>query len=300
MSKRLQIGIVGAGGVGGYIAAKLMLGGLCDVTLFARGKHAEAIEENGLTVDDAGKLFTVTPTLTPPEQGTAFDVVLLATKAYDFVSACEEVKPFIDDETIVIPLANGVDHKRELSHYLDHGILCDGCLYITSHIQSPGEIVKKSPLFYMLFGSESQSSKLQALLQLLTQSGLKSKLSETVAYDCWKKYLFIASFATMTAYYKVPMDEIAASHKEELVKVLAEIESVALSLGIPITEEDKAKVIMQGENVPKGSKTSMQLDFEAGKKTELETLSGYIVKRACEKNIAVPLMQQMYEALSQR
>ncbi|MCH9814258.1 MAG: 2-dehydropantoate 2-reductase [Epsilonproteobacteria bacterium] len=300
IENRLSIAVVGAGGVGGYIASKLIDADLADVTLYARGTHLEAIQKEGLQVIDVDKAFVVHPQTLPPEQLSHFDVIFIATKSYDFASACEQISDHVGEDSLIIPLANGVDHKRELGQYLQQGILCDGCVYVISHLKEAGVIFKKSPLFYLLFGSDQQSEKMQVLADLLNKSGLKSKLSQQIVYDCWKKYLFISSFATMTSYFDASMDSVMQKYPKIVTEVLAEIKSVANALEIPIDEEDIAKVIKQAENVPEGSKTSMQLDFEQGKKTELESLTGYIVNEGKSLGVKTSWMQKMYEQLDKK
>ena len=295
--EQLKIGIVGAGGVGGYIAAKLTQHDV-PVKLFARGRHLEAIRENGLKVIEPDGEFTVFADTTAPKEGEVFDAVFLAVKSYDFESACAQVAPFVSSTTLVIPLANGVGHKAVIQKYLPKAQVCEGCVYIVSHLKSPGVIVKKTPLFYMVFGGCEDEARMDALAKLLNESGLKTKRSDDACYDCWKKYLFIATFGTLTSYYKMGMKEVFMAHRDEVDQLLKEIKSVANCLDVPVSDEDVAKVIKQAEGLPADSKTSMQLDFEAGKKTELESLSGYIVREGEKCGVEVPLMRRCYEALS--
>ncbi len=297
--KWLRVAVVGAGGVGGYLAAKLEQACKADVTLFARGEHLEAIEKEGLQVEDAGERFTVHP-CTKPEAGTRFDAVFFAIKAYDLAGVCQMVEPFTDSRTLLVPLLNGVDHSRTLMQYLHEGIFCDGCVHVISHLQRPGFVVRKNRLFYLIFGCETGGEKAEALAEVLNESGLRTKLSPDARYDCWKKYLFIATFATLTTYYDLPMAEVYASHREAVEGLLEEIRAVANALGVPIGDADIAKVHRQAEQLPPGAKTSMQRDFEAGRKSELETLSSYIVEAAEANGVAVPLMKKYYLALRRR
>ena len=300
MQQKMRIAVVGAGGVGGYLAGKLVQKGLADVHLVARGAHLEAIEKSGLKINDAEETFTVHPDTSLPKEGTPLDAVFLAVKSYDFEAACAQIKPWIGDETLVIPLANGVDHKATIEKLLGRGVVCDGCVYIISHIEAPGVIRKKSPLFYMVFGDTTITPKMEAVAEILNESGLKTKLTADARTECWKKYLFIATFATLTAYYGESMDAVFAQHRDAVDDVLAEIRAVANALGVPLGDKETEKVIKQAQNLPKGAKTSMQLDFEAGKKTELESLTGYVVHEAQKLGLKVPLMQKMYTTLRAR
>jgi 2-dehydropantoate 2-reductase len=298
---KMKIAIVGVGGVGGYIGAILSKNNH-DITLIARGNHFDTIEQQGLKVNDNGEEFITKPQLIHSNNKEelskqTFDVVFLTTKSYDFQSACESIKNSITSSTIIIPLSNGVEHKTELANYLDKGILSEGCIYIVSHIKEAGFIVKKAPKFYLVFGSDKQDEKFEQLAKILNEANLKSKYSNNIKYDCWRKYLFISSFASLTSYFKEPMGYIVNEQREFLEEVVNEVKNVANALKIPISDEDVEKTITQATNIPYNSKTSMQLDFQANHKTELESLCGYVVKKGKELDIATPKMQMIYTKL---
>ena len=101
----------------------------------------------------------------------------------------------------------------------------------------------------------------------------------------------------MTSYYKAPLGVIARDHYDELAEVLAEIKAVANAKGITLEEKNVDNVLARVKSVPFGSKTSMQLDFEAGKQTELEALTGYVVKAGEKLGIETPALGKMYAAL---
>ncbi len=296
----MKIAVVGIGGVGGYIGAKLIKSNLAEVKLFAREKQQEVIKKEGLKIIDSDEEFVVKPDFLPLNEKEIFDVLFIAVKSYSLKEVCFEIEKYTDENSIIIPLANGVGHKETIEKYLKNRSVCYGCVYVISHKKSMSVIVKKSPLFYLIFGSKKITKKMRELADILNKSSLKCKLSENAEYECWKKYLFIAPFATMTSYFDEPMDLVFKKYPEVLNSLLFEIKSVANALNIPITEQDIQKVIKQAENLPLNSKTSMQLDFEKNAQTELESLCGYIVKKAKKHNLEVKELQKMYEALKKR
>ncbi len=302
----LKIGIIGLGGVGGYIGARLIQKNLCDVTLFARGEHFRAVKESGLKIKDMKDEFVVKPPkLIDSENDNSseiFDIIFVTTKSYSFKKISTTLNRHCDENTLIIPLSNGVNHKIELKSYIDKGVVLDGCIYILSNIKEPGFIEKKALTFYLIFGDVQNrfQEKLEALNEVLNQSGLKSKLSQNIEYDCWTKYLLISSFATMTSYFDKPMGYMVEHKMDLLREVLKEIKSVANALHVNIGEKEIQKTIKQVQNIPYDSKTSMQIDFEDNNKTELESLSGYIVKEAQKLGIEVKNMKMMYNELSIR
>ena len=302
----LKIGIVGLGGVGGYIGAKLIQNALGDITLFARGEHFRAIKERGLKIKDVDKEFVINPKKLVDTQddnsSDIFDIIFLSTKSYSFKNVSETLNKHSGNDTLIIPLSNGVNHKIELQPYLQQGIVLDGCVYILSNIKEFGTIEKKALTFYLIFGDSQNrfQGKLQTLENILNKSELKSKLSQQIERDCWSKYLLISSFATLTSYFDEPMGFIVEKKLDLLKEVLEEIVSIANALHVDIGKKEMDKTIKQVQNIPYDSQTSMQLDFNNSRKTELESLTGYIVKEAKKLGIDVKNMEMMYKELSNR
>ncbi len=300
----IKIGIIGIGGVGGYIGAKLAQKRLAQVTFFARGEHFRAIKKDGLRIIDADEEFTIkSKNLIDTDNDNSdeiFDIVFVCVKSYSFEKIAPIVSLHVNKNSLIIPLSNGVNHKVELNKLISKGTVLDGCVYVLSNIKEYGVIEKKASVFYLVFGDYKNrfQPKLQQLADILNQSDLKSKLSRHIEFDCWVKYLLISSFATMTSYYDKPLGYIAKEKMSELKETLDEIKSVANAMGVDITEKEIAKTIKQIQNVPYDSKTSMQIDFENSHKTELESLTGYIVKNAKSLGLEVKNMKKMYEKLS--
>ncbi len=295
----LKIAIVGAGGVGGYIAAKLVKN-MYDVTLFARGEHYKAIKQNGLKVlEYKEEDFTVYPNVVEDAGDVIYDIVLIAVKSYDFKSACKKIEKNVDENTLVIPLANGVEHKRVLEKYLPLCRICEGAIYIISNIEKPGVINRKSFTFYLLFGGEKEYPNLKVLESILNESSLRSKYTPNIKYECWKKYLFISSMAALSTYFKEPMGYVVKEQLELFIDILLEIQKLANKKGIDISNNDIQKAVKQATHVPYESKTSMQLDFEKGNQSEIESLCGYIVNQAEELDVDTPNMKKIYYKLKE-
>ena len=102
----------------------------------------------------------------------------------------------------------------------------------------------------------------------------------------------------MTAYYGVPLGVIARDHFDELSTLLSEIKTIANAKGITLEERNVQNVLERVSSVPFDSKTSMQLDVEAGKQTEAEALTGYIVREGQRLGIETPVMERIYQKIA--
>jgi 2-dehydropantoate 2-reductase len=258
----MRILIIGAGGVGGYLAGNFAKNGI-DVTLFATPKTNKFIAKNGLKIKDVDKEFSI---CIKTKLSGIYDVIILAVKAYNLDDVLEIIKKHSNKNTIVLPLLNGVGHFEKLKFNLKKG-----CIYIVSHKKDINFIEKKSPLFYLCYEKDEK------LDTLFSKTDLKVKSSENIDVDVWKKYLFIATFATLTSYYQKPMGWVIENREDEVIEFVKRMLNLAKNLGINLDEKKEIeKIIKQAKNIPYDSKTSMQIDFEKGNKTELENLVGFL------------------------
>ncbi|BDY12512.1 ketopantoate reductase family protein [Hydrogenimonas cancrithermarum] len=296
----MKIAIVGAGGVGGFLAAMLVRAGE-EVFLVARGKHLAAIREKGICVELNGERICSKPRSLsddPADFATTMDAVLFCTKGYDLENAAESVRPVVNAKTLLVPLGNGVGNAETLKRLFPDNPVANGAIYIVSHIRSPGVVAVKGKGAYVVIGVDGKIPEaVERLGRTLKRAGIRTKVSDTVTTDVWKKYLLIAALATLTSCYGKPMGAIVEEHRDELDAILHEILAVGRAEGAILDESNIARVIEQVAKVPYDSPTSMWLDFEAGGETELEQLSGYIVEKANVHGIDVPLMKKCYEAL---
>ena len=257
----MKILVIGAGGVGGYLAAKFVECGI-DTTLFATPKTNEFIAKKGLQVTGVEELSVCIKT----KLSGIYDNIIITTKSYHLDDIIPILEKHSNQDTIVLPLLNGVGHFEKLKNFN----LKKGCIYIVSHKKDINIIEKKTDTFYLCYEKDEK------LDNLFSKCKLKTKSSENIDSDIWKKYLFIATFATLTSYYKKPMKWVVDNKEDEVIEFIKRMFKLA-----PIKFDEKKeinKIIKQAKNLPENSKTSMQIDFEKGNQTELENLVGFLEK----------------------
>ncbi len=301
----MRIAVVGIGGVGGYMGAKLctLIGTQkkkYEVVFIARGEHAKAVRTNGLRVIEDDSEFTATPSAvcTAQEADGAFDLILVCVKSYDIKEALLPLKKNIRTDTVLMPFANGVNNAETIANIIDAKVI-NGCVYILSHVQKPGVIRKQGNVFAAVFGDPDLFGESLFIEYMFKDAGLRTKVSEDIETEVWKKYLFISAFASLTSFYDSSIKKVYDQHYEETKGVLQEIASVARAKGIPL-ENEIEKALKTASSLPEDASTSMRLDFQQHRKMELDTLTGYIIDEAKKLHIDVPLMQSIYAALRKR
>ena len=289
----MRVAVVGLGGVGGYIAASFAKTSY-DVVGFARGAHLEAIKKDGLRIVEDEQTWAIPLDVRELHEAEgSFDVVLFCVKSYDLVQAYKALEHTLHPKSILLSFSNGVANGDTLRALSDARVL-DGCVYILSHLESEGVVRKKGKIFAAVFGGEKEA--VATLSALFDEAALRYKTPENIQEALWKKYLFISAFATLTSTYNKSIGALMQENLQEVQSLLEEINSVAKAKGIDISAEVQ-KALDTAASLPYDASTSMHLDFQNHKKTELEALSGYILREAQRYQIATPVMQRCYERL---
>ena len=297
----MAVAILGLGGVGGYLGGKLALAKKDEKIVFiSRGEQLKKIQQDGLKLIDEDKEYIAKPDIVTddPKKLGVFDLVLVCVKSYDLKDALMLIKENVSTNTVLLPLLNGVEHDKEIKTFFPSAKVLNGCIYILSNIKDIGVVKKYGGVFNLIYGSsEHDLEQFKWIKELFDRAGLRNKLTPDIELETWKKYLLIAAYASMTSYYQKPLGYIAQKKIDELEKVLYEIKSVANKKGIDIDNQMIKKILERIPTLPYESKTSMQLDYEKGKKTEVEALCGYIVKEAEKLGVDTPLMKMYYKSL---
>jgi len=290
----MRVAVVGLGGVGGYICAMLNKGGV-DTVGFARGTHLKKIQKDGIKIiEDTHEWVADVEAMELDKAEGYFDIVLFCTKSYDIEDTYGKIAPHTDKDTILMSFSNGVENGT-LLRKLSNSIVLDGCVYILSHIKEAGIIRKKGKVFAAVFGGDDKKV-INSLERIFEKGSLRIKISDDIKKQIWKKYIFICAFATLTSYYDNSIGYIYKYHKDEAKQLLCEIASVAKAKKIDIDQEIE-KSLDTASKIPYDSSTSMWLDFKNNRKTEIETISGYIVKEGSACGVDVNLMNKMYTKL---
>lgn len=302
---KIKIVILGLGGVGGYyggmLARKYGDSDSVEISFIARGAHLEQIRRAGLRVMDENEDFTAFPrhvTDVPMQIGIA-DYLIVATKSYDLKAVVALAKPCIGADTIILPLLNGGDITEQLRALLPEHIVWSGCSYIVSRRISPGVIQSSGNISKLVFGYEKESNgRTEEFRNLLADAGIDVKLVDNVRDNIWQKFFFISVTASLTSYFNVGFNELAMGELRDMaVGMSGEFMAVAAAEGVRLLSDDVEQVVNRASQLPAGTTSSMHSDFLAGNPTEVETLTGAVVRFAHKNKIAVPLYEQVYEKL---
>ena len=308
MNNKTRIIIAGIGGVGGYfgglLAKKYRESNEIEIIFIARGEHLQKIRSEGLKVIKGETEFIAFPSLATDdfaEAGLA-DYIILCTKSYDLEQTTTLLKPCLKDDTIIIPLLNGVNNAERIRRILPSQTVLDGCAYIVSHIKSPGVIENIGNTQKIFFGVDDTINKKFALLEKIMQdAGIDATLSQNISTIIWTKFIFISAIATATSYFDQPIGKVIENHENILVELIEEVTQIARAKKIHLDADIASKTLEKLKNVPYQNTTSMQRDFQNKKPhTELESLTKYVITAGQDLHIKTPTYQKLYESLEKK
>ncbi len=297
----MRILVLGAGGIGGYYGARMHAAG-GDVTFLVRPGRADQLREKGLEVFSPFGDLKITPKLVTKETLTeTFDVIILTCKAFDLDSAMEAIAPAIGEQSVIVPLLNGVRHIDRLVARFGAARVLGGVALISVTLAPTGEIRHLNKLHRFTVGSLGwrPSPWLEPLSRLMESSGVDFLLADNIGQAMWDKIVFLATLAGATCLMRASVGIIMGTVAgEKFVNgLLDECAAVAEANGRRLG--DTQLTVFRNMLTDRNSAlvASMLRDVEAGKPTEGDHILGDMVAWAENKNLAVPLLRLAYSHL---
>ena len=301
-----KIAVIGIGGVGGYVAGMLAKA-YPHVTMVARGARGESIRENGLVLhsDYKGEIVAKPERVVPVREMGQQDYIFICVKNYSLEDVCENIRDMVTDDTVIIPVMNGVDPGEKIRSLIGRGTVVDSLIYTVAFANADFSISQQDTFTWLCIGiknaDQGQKEKVAQVAEILKGADIDYKDDGDIEVEIWRKYILNCAFNVMTAFYdntigELRRDPVKAQQSDTLVWEAA---SVGRAKGVALTDEHIQEVIHKFRHVHADNATSsLQRDFQICKKqTELETFSGYIVQEAKRLGVSIPLSEEMYQGL---
>jgi 2-dehydropantoate 2-reductase len=307
---KTSITIAGIGGVGGYfgglLAKHFYQSKEVEINFIARAEHLKEIQSSGLTVRKAGLEFVAKPhraTVNAQDIGYT-NYLIICTKSYDLETILHQLEPCINPDTIILPLLNGVDSRERIISIYPNNLALDGCAYIVARLIEPGKVENLGNIQSLYFGIEGQKNeRLEHFENLFKQAGIEATLTTDILSILWEKYVFISPTATATSYFNNSIGELLADeNKLSKIKLLIEeVKQIADAKGISLASDISDRTLNKLKSLPYEATSSMHSDFKNKKvKTELETLTAYVLRNGEKFDLDLSTYKLMYKELLTR
>src|SRR6266851_4807602 len=207
--------ILGAGALGGYFGAMLIKGG-ADVTFLVRPTRAAQLKRDGLVVktQDGGELRTQVKIVQQGQLEGTYDVVLLSCKAYDLGGAMDAIGPAMGEQSVIVPVLNGVRHIDVLTERFGSGLVLGGLTIINAALMPDGTIQQSQVRVNITAIGELDgrlSSRCTAIKTALDTGGIPVQVSDNIVAAMWMKFFGFACNATIASLSRSRAGAIASS-----------------------------------------------------------------------------------------
>ncbi len=304
----MKIGIVGAGAIGGWVAATLALAGN-RVCVLARDSAARGALAGGLELVEGGRTAIADLPITDRagELGPQ-DLLVIAVKAPALAAAARAAAPMIGPETLILPMMNGVPWwfaEGESLRSVDPGgaiaaglplpqVL--GCVVHASCRRDGPARVVVGHAEKLIIGEPAGggSDRVDGLCDLFTRAGIRCEASDDVRGAIWYKLWGNATINPLSALTRATADRLLADSdlRAFMLAGMAELAAVGAAIGCPIAESGADRMAV---TVRLGAfKTSMLQDVEAGRPIELEALLGAPRELAGRAGVPTPSLDLLY------
>ena len=293
----MRFAVLGAGGVGGFLAALLARAG-DSVEVIAREETARALATGGLRLESEHfGSFEVAVASAPRLKGPV-DACLVTVKATDLRDAIARVPGDALGDGLIVPFLNGLDHVDVLRGVYGADRVAAATIRIETTRVSPGVIRHTSPFAVVDIAPwPANRDRVERIAAVLGATGIDVRVRNDEPAMLWAKFVMLAPLALLTTRERAPAGVIRDRHHDDVVALVEEFAAVAATEGVHI---DPGRTVEVLDSIPPAMKTSMQRDDEAGRPLELDALGGAVIRRAAAHGVDVPLTRQVVEELQAR
>lgn len=298
----MRIAIMGAGGIGGFYGGRLAQAGN-EVTLIARGEHLRALREHGLRLQgpDGEVVIAGVEATEHPRDLAPVDVVLFCVKLFDTEEAAAAVAPLLAKGGVCITLQNGVDAAQRIAAVVGQTRVMGGLAFVSAQIAAPGVVRYTSKAPSIQFGEHDGSISERAIRfrDVCLKAGFTAEVVTDIQAALWHKFVGLTVNAALTSLVRKPAGVVY--HDPDLLALartgFGEAAALAKAIGIALPEDIVEWQVQNHRGFPPEMYASMYHDLARGKRLELESLSGFIVRKGRELGVATPFHTMAYACL---
>jgi len=291
-----RVAVVGAGAVGGYFGGLLARAG-APVVMIGRPAFVETVKKNGLFLDTLQ--FQENVRLEASTEMAAVDgaeVVLFSVKTTDNAATARAIAPLVSNDALVLSMQNGVDNVEQIRAAARIEAL-PSVVYVAASVPQPGS-VKHVGRGDLVIGPKNV--KTERIAALFTRANIPCRISENIEGELWTKLVWNCALNPVSALGRAKYGQIAGS--EDAWKVVEtavyEVLAVARAANIhpPGLEDPKAALAgaLKIATQMAEALSSTAQDLNRGKRTEVDSLNGYVSRRGAELGVRTPVNQALY------
>ena len=314
----MRIVVIGAGGIGGWLGARLASTGQ-QVGFLVHDRTLAALRSGGLTLRDCsgGEPGTVTARIDEPlvsqDPGTLVDalgghpdLVFVTTKVDALPGLAPALRRLIGPGTGVVSTQNGISAPGMLAGAVGTEHVLPGVARVYSAVVSPGNVRTIGSAGSLALGEwDGAASALTAgAVGVLEAAGIRAWVPDSIWAELWRKVSFVAVQGALGAAANAPIGVLRSELRDVFTAAVGEVVEVAAALGHDLATDAAADpvtaVLALADAQPAGATTSMQRDIAAGLPSELDAQVGSVCRAGDDTGVATPVLDLAHAVLAPR
>jgi 2-dehydropantoate 2-reductase len=291
-----RVAVVGAGAVGSYFGGMLARAG-APVMMIGRAAFVEAVKRNGLFLDTLQFKESVrVEASTELEDIRGAEVVLFCVKTTDNAATAKSLASLLAAGALVVSMQNGVDNAEQIR--IASGIdALSAVVYVAASVPEPGR-VKHAGRGDLVVGPRSQRT--EQFAALFERARVSCRISDNIAGELWTKLTWNCALNAISALGRAKYGQIAASPdaRKVIETAVYEVLAVAKAAGVHPPGFEDPQVALAGAfkiaTQMAEALSSTAQDMNRGKRTEIDSLNGYISRRGAELGVPTPVNHALY------
>jgi len=300
----MHVVMMGTGALGGLFAHHLALAGAEVLGVDNAPEHLAAMQTHGLHVRTAqGEIRSPIPAFaaTPPDR--VADVLVCFVKGFGTVAAMAAAQPAVGPNTLLVTLQNGLGNAQAIAEAFPGNPVLYGLTTLTSDLVAPGVIEPLSTTAGTtdLWG-DTDAARRQgaAFVEVLQRGGIDARLAPDITLSIWKKLAVNCALNPLCALTGLRCGELVdlPAMVPAIDTLVDEVAHVAQALGVPLPADTARAFVHQVAQASRRHYPSMAIDVRHGRRTEIETLCGAVLREADRLGLPAPGLRQAYALVS--
>jgi 2-dehydropantoate 2-reductase len=291
-----KIAVVGAGAVGGYFGGLLARAG-APVMFIGRPGFVDAVKRDGLLLDTVQfKEHVKVETSSDLAAARDAEIVLFCVKTTDTAATARALAPLLAKNALVVSMQNGVDNAEQIQAASGLHALA-AAVYVAASVPSPGT-VKHVGRGDLVVGPQNIAT--ERIAAVFERARVPCKISDHLATELWTKLVWNCGLNAVSALGKATYGDIIANEDaRQLVEgAVFEVIFVAKATGVHLPLFDDPKAAMAGgyriAEAMAATRSSTAQDMMRGKKTEIDSLNGFIVRKGRALGVPTPINHALF------
>ncbi|MHA1576405.1 MAG: ketopantoate reductase family protein [Candidatus Thorarchaeota archaeon] len=294
----MKIVVMGSGAIGSLYGGLLNLVNPGSVTLVARSPHVDAIRANGLIIK--GVMGNHTVPIHAVENASEIDsadVILITTKTYDTEKAAQKIRHLMETGAYVVIIQNGIGTETVVSEILSSDKVLRATTCMGALITAPGEVtITGNGITEVGSHYPENQSLVEEITDLMAAAGLNVRASDNIEGVVWTKTIVNCGINPVGALTGMTNGQVYGNEilRQLVIRLVDETAKVADALGITLTTDDPVRYTLGTAKATSANINSMLQDLLAHKQTEVDFITGAVIKFARELGIETPISESVY------